>query len=200
MEQWGTVAAGVRIRLPNHTEIVVWTAHLAYDPYGPYDACFDGMTPAELLDREHEAGRPQQMSAILAAMADDLAAADDVPVLLTGDFNTPSHLDWVPAAQRPSLRLPTRRLADDQAGRGGRPHGRVPRRASRPGRDAGHDVVTDLPAPPRVDRSAEPQDRIDFVLFAGTTCRWPRRTATWPGTRRRTASTRTTDGRPTTRR
>lgn len=167
VERFGTVAAGVRVRLPDGTEVAIWTAHLAYDPYGPYDACFDAMTPAELLQRERDAGRPQQMRAILDAMADDLAAADDVPVLLTGDFNTPSHLDWVPAAADlhcgyEEVVWPTTRLAAE-AGLVDTFRTVHPDPAARP-------ATTWSPIYPRHQGSTgprEPQDRIDFTLLAG---------------------------------
>ena len=192
---------GVRIRLPDDTEVVVWTAHLAYDPYGPYDACFDGMTPAELLEREHEAGRPQQMRAILAAMADDLAAADDAPVLLTGDFNAPSHLDWVPAAsdlhcgyQR--VVWPTTKLAEE-AGLTDAYRVVHPDPVATPG-------TTWSPIYPRHHGStgahgAAGPDRLRAVRRGRPLGRLAR-AATSPAIPRRTASTRTTDGPPTTRR
>lgn len=62
-----------------------------------------GMTPDELLAWENArqkydaAPRPQAISGILAGMAPFLAERDEVPVVVAGDFNCHSHLDWTPA-------------------------------------------------------------------------------------------------------
>lgn len=92
---------GVRISLNGASDYVselnFWTAHLHYTPYGPYDFCFDNMTVDEVLEQEAFSGRPAQMEGILNAMAPQLDAASDTPVLLVGDMNAPSHLDWVDA-------------------------------------------------------------------------------------------------------
>ncbi|MDX6761675.1 endonuclease/exonuclease/phosphatase family protein, partial [Streptomyces sp. F8] len=182
-------AAGARIRLDEHPdgaphELVVWTAHLSPTPYGPYDACFGGLTAPELADRpydacfggltapeladrERQSGRVREIGAILARMAPDLAAADRTPVLLVGDFNAPSHLDWTTAA------------APLHGG-----HGPVDWPVSRAVEEAGlrdsyreaHSDPATAPGPtwspvhPRHEDGSgrpEPQDRIDFVLHAG---------------------------------
>ena len=60
-------------------------------------------TPDELLAWENErqpydaAPRPQAMAGILAGMASFLAEKDEVPILMAGDFNSHSHLDWTAA-------------------------------------------------------------------------------------------------------
>ncbi|MFD0598124.1 endonuclease/exonuclease/phosphatase family protein [Catellatospora coxensis] len=84
---------GARIELPTGRELVVWSAHLNYEPYGPYDFHLAGMTVPQVLAREEEAGRPRQIADIIDALRPALAERD-LPVLLTGDFNVPSHLDW----------------------------------------------------------------------------------------------------------
>ncbi|WP_046777951.1 HAD-IA family hydrolase [Streptomyces yangpuensis] len=165
-------AAGARIRLDEHPdgaphELVLWTAHLNHTPYGPYDACFDGLGAPELADRERESGRVRQIGEILARMAPDLAAADRTPVLLVGDFNAPSHLDWTAGAAR-------------LHGGHGPVDWPVSRAVERAGlrdsyREAHPDPVTDpgttwSPVHPRHEHGSgrpEPQDRIDFVLHAG---------------------------------
>ncbi|MCO1581744.1 endonuclease/exonuclease/phosphatase family protein [Crossiella sp. SN42] len=92
--------AGIRIRLPGGKETVVWSAHLNYTPYGPYDACHAGMTTAQILRREEESQRPQEIRDILAELREELADAQRTPVILAGDFNTPSHLDWTAATRK----------------------------------------------------------------------------------------------------
>ncbi|WP_177204496.1 MULTISPECIES: HAD-IA family hydrolase [unclassified Streptomyces] len=172
---------GVRIRLDGGREAAVWTAHLDHAPYGPYEACFDGLPVADLLDHEEASGRLGRMRAVLAAMGDDLAAArdgDGTPVFLVGDLNTPSHLDWTP------------RTAHLHGGYGAVPWP-VTRAAEAAGlRDAYREAHPDpllapgctwspvhdehvpdgspLPGGAEPGRGRpEPRDRIDYVLYAG---------------------------------
>ena len=65
--------------------------HLPSDPYGP-DAVLAGSTPDEVLALETETRLPKLEDAL-----DRLPAlvADGIPVLLTGDFNSPSFHDGV---------------------------------------------------------------------------------------------------------
>lgn len=92
------VGAGVRINLNGNSEdkqeINFWNAHLTAYPYGPYGFCRDNNTMSEVYDIEAESGRTSQMAAILEAMSSQIADSDNTPVLLTGDMNAPSHLDW----------------------------------------------------------------------------------------------------------
>jgi endonuclease/exonuclease/phosphatase family metal-dependent hydrolase len=67
--------------------------HLTSDPYGP-DAVQDGRTLKQVLRLERSTRLPE-IRAALAALRPALRAG--IPTLLTGDFNTPSHLDWTPA-------------------------------------------------------------------------------------------------------
>jgi endonuclease/exonuclease/phosphatase family metal-dependent hydrolase len=92
----GLPAINVRIRIDEQTgqQISLWNVHLGYQPYGPYDMCFGKMSTKQLLARERQSGRTPQIKGILRAMADDLADKQSTPVLLTGDFNAPSHLDY----------------------------------------------------------------------------------------------------------
>ncbi|MGL4649873.1 MAG: endonuclease/exonuclease/phosphatase family protein, partial [Caldilineaceae bacterium] len=68
--------------------------HLTSDPYGPY-AVRDGATLEELLALEEETRMPA-VRALLPVLEGLLAR--DMPLVLTGDFNSPSHLDWTEAA------------------------------------------------------------------------------------------------------
>lgn len=87
----------VRIALDNENQVNVWNSHLGHDPYGPYDFCFYNMTKSEVIDREAKSGRTRQIIEIVEAMKDHIANSDKIPVLLTGDFNAPSQLDWTEA-------------------------------------------------------------------------------------------------------
>jgi endonuclease/exonuclease/phosphatase family metal-dependent hydrolase len=84
--------------------VAMSNVHLPSDPYGPYWVR-DGKPRADVLALERTtrlpAIRPQ-----LDVLPD--LAADGVPVFLTGDFNSPSHLDWTSAvdAVRADVRYP----------------------------------------------------------------------------------------------
>lgn len=125
-------AAGARIAV-GEREVDVWTVHLDYEQYGPY--------ASEPL--AHEEVR-------LAQMRDTLhRIGDTAPVVLVGDFNCPSHLDW------PGVEWPVTKAAEEAGFRDSF-------RQARPDavRDPGHTWSPVHPHP-------EPQDRIDFVLHRG---------------------------------
>ncbi|MFC8350661.1 HAD-IA family hydrolase [Streptomyces sp. NPDC057280] len=125
-------AAGARIAVAGQ-EVEVWTAHLDYERYGPYEA--------EPL--AHEEVRLGQMRDTLRRIG------PASPVVLVGDFNCPSHLDW------PGVEWPVTRAAEEagfaDSYRQARPD---------PVRDPGHTWSPVVVHP-------EPQDRIDFVLHRG---------------------------------
>ncbi|KAF3936006.1 hypothetical protein ABW20_dc0110389 [Dactylellina cionopaga] len=88
---------GVRIALDgNEQQINFWGIHLGYDPYGPYDFCYSKMSVDQVLQREAQSGRTGQITNILKAMSGQLtnAATSKIPVIMVGDTNAPSHLDW----------------------------------------------------------------------------------------------------------
>ena len=84
--------------------VAISNVHLPSDPYGPYWVR-DGEPKAAVLDLERSTRLPavQRQLDVLPGLA-----ASGVPVFLTGDFNSPSHLDWTPAVDevRPEVRYP----------------------------------------------------------------------------------------------
>ena len=89
---------GVRIRLPGEQEVLLANIHLYYKPYQPYQLLGipyeDGRfirTEEEAL-AEAEAARGQQVRRAIEAVA------QTDTVIVTGDFNEPSHLDWTDRA------------------------------------------------------------------------------------------------------
>ncbi|MFI6476871.1 endonuclease/exonuclease/phosphatase family protein [Nonomuraea sp. NPDC050663] len=167
----GLPVVGTRVDLGGR-QLSLWSAHLGYTPYGPYDACFGKMTVEQLLAQEARSGRTAQVEGVVRAMAGDLeAAGGGTPVLLTGDFNAPSHLDWTRETARcgyAHVPWPTSVLPE-QAGL--RDSFRVahPDPVAEPGvtwspiypvftGGYGHDGHKGEP---------EPQDRIDFIHFKG---------------------------------
>jgi endonuclease/exonuclease/phosphatase family metal-dependent hydrolase len=84
--------------------VAISNVHLPSDPYGPYWVR-DGESLAAVLDLERSTRLPaiQRELDVLPELADA-----GMPVFLTGDFNSPSHLDWTPAvgAVREEVRYP----------------------------------------------------------------------------------------------
>lgn len=75
--------------------IAVSNVHLTSNPYGP-EAVRDGETLETVLTLERETRLPE-IEPLLGRQADLIASG--MPLILTGDFNSPSHLDWTePAA------------------------------------------------------------------------------------------------------
>jgi endonuclease/exonuclease/phosphatase family metal-dependent hydrolase len=74
--------------------VAMMNVHLPSDPYGPYWVR-DGSTAAKVIALEKKVRLPA-IQAQLAALPSLLA--HQIPAFLTGDFNSPSYLDWTPAA------------------------------------------------------------------------------------------------------
>ncbi|MEV0176248.1 HAD-IA family hydrolase [Streptomyces sp. NPDC050803] len=128
-------AAGARIAVGDR-EIDIWTAHLDYRSYGPYVTDGDPTV--------HEGVRLAQMRDTLRRIG------DSVPVVLVGDFNCPSHLDW------PDVEWPVTRAAEEAGFKDSYREANPD-----PVQDPGHTWS------PVHAEAEEPQDRIDFVLHRG---------------------------------
>lgn len=93
---------GVEIVVPPGERLFVFNIHFPASPYQPYqllnidygDAPF--LETAEELVAAAEAARGNELTALLAELRPRVEAGDYV--LLTGDFNEPSHEDWTAAA------------------------------------------------------------------------------------------------------
>ena len=88
--------------LPDSSRFLVWSVHLAPYPYAVYRALQgEGQ---EVADAE-EAPRLQQIEEILSETARISAEVDeeDLPVVICGDFNTPSTGDWAARTDRPDI-------------------------------------------------------------------------------------------------
>lgn len=160
------VSVAVRISLnSNENQVIVWNAHLGHNPYGPYDFCFSHMRQEQVMDREAKSGRTPQIQEIVGRMAEMLRESDNTPVLLTGDFNAPSHLDWTKENKHcgngyvpwPSSKIPEmaglidsyRYLHPD------------------PAKDPGITWSPIYLSNEEYGNQAEPADRIDFILYKG---------------------------------
>jgi endonuclease/exonuclease/phosphatase family metal-dependent hydrolase len=145
--------------------VALANVHLPSDPYGP-DWIRDRRPPGEVLDLERRVRLPK-----IEPVLDTLRPLHEggIPVFLTGDFNAPSHADWTEAiaSTRPFARYafdwPVSRAVVDAGFR-----------------DSFRDVHPDPLAKPGLTWWAkrqrirdynpgdgDPQDRIDFVWYAG---------------------------------
>ena len=84
--------------------IALSNVHLTSDPYGP-DAVKNGDPVDKVLELEQSTRMPD-IEPVLASLAELVKAG--VPVFLTGDFNSPSNLDWTEAVTkvRPQVKYP----------------------------------------------------------------------------------------------
>jgi endonuclease/exonuclease/phosphatase family metal-dependent hydrolase len=93
---------GAQIRLPGDQSLFVFNVHLYHAPYQPYQLLGIPYADAPFLQTEPEligaatAARGPELAATLAEVAPLVATG--LRVVLTGDFNEPSHLDWTPRA------------------------------------------------------------------------------------------------------
>ncbi|CAM1505970.1 Fc.00g116070.m01.CDS01 [Cosmosporella sp. VM-42] len=171
-EKYGVISkpdrsGGVRVALDGEDQqINFYVTHLGYNPYGPYDFCFDKMTIERVMEREAQSGRTPQITETLAGMEQHLAQADQLPVLLVGDFNAPSHLDWIERLKNkncgysgvswPTSKLPEKKGLIDSF------------RVANPD-PVKNQGLTWSPITPWNDgrNLPEPQDRIDFIYHKG---------------------------------
>jgi hypothetical protein len=142
--------------------IAIGNVHLPATPYGP-EMVRDGKSAAKVLKMERETRLPA-IRPYLRPLARQ--AARGVPSFLTGDFNSPSHLDWTPetAAVRTQVKYPLRwPVSAALANAGFRDSYRevYPDPVARPGL-----TWTAGTPPPRI-RKRETLDRIDWVTVQG---------------------------------
>lgn len=142
-------------------DVLAWSVHLSPWDYGPYrHGASAGEKNAEFAaEREipGEQEREQQIRTVLASTDRILAEVGDMPVIIAGDFNVPSPLDWE-GTNRPAVDWPaTRALLE--AGY----------------TDAFRAVHPDPAAAPGLTWAQihtledEPRDRIDFISVRGLT-------------------------------
>jgi endonuclease/exonuclease/phosphatase family metal-dependent hydrolase len=146
-------AGGVRIGYAavdiDHV-VAIANVHLTATPYGP-EWIRDGRSPARVIRLERSTRLPE-IKPYLGPLG--RLARRGVPVFLTGDMNSPSHLDW------PTLEWPVSKALADAGFRDS--YREIwPDAAARPG-------LTWTPGtpPPRI-RPNETLDRIDWVMATG---------------------------------
>ncbi|HXF10361.1 MAG TPA: endonuclease/exonuclease/phosphatase family protein [Desulfuromonadaceae bacterium] len=88
---------GVTIELSPNQRVHVFSAHLNYTPYGPYQLVA-GTSVSQVISSENSARMPG-LNELLGTASPFIGGTE--PVLLTGDFNAPSDLDYSPAVAWP---------------------------------------------------------------------------------------------------
>ncbi|MBK9386998.1 MAG: endonuclease/exonuclease/phosphatase family protein [Planctomycetes bacterium] len=163
------LGARLRVREEPPAEIEVFVAHLDYDPYGPYQAHFD-RAPLEAILEAQRQNQLAEIEDLLLAMRPALAQRDAVPVVLMGDLNTPSHLDWTAACRSRNagyvIEWPVTH-AIERAGFVDVFRSRHPDPLAEPG-------TTWSPVVRANEGRIEPQDRIDYVFYTGDGARLAR--------------------------
>lgn len=144
------------------TPVRVWDVHLDEADYGPYRACFDGAT--DLAAHERTTTRHAQARAVAEEMAADLSG--DAPVLLLGDLASPSAADWTGAtsASHCGADAVDWPVPDVFTGLGLTDSYRV----ANPGPDADPGNTWSPIVSTGPHGEDEPQDRIDYVWYAGS--------------------------------
>ncbi len=158
------VAARIRVGDTATRDFIFYNIHLDAGHYGPYAARPASATAAQVSEEEAKSPRAKQMTGILGSMSGPLAQSDVTPVILTGDFNSPSHQDWVEktSASRsgvadvpwPATVLPFQAGLVDSF------------RLLHP-----DPVATPGNTWSTIHKEGEPQDRIDYIFHKGATIR-----------------------------
>jgi len=93
-----TFANGVRLELDLQQSVCVFGVHLTSTPYQPYRVRDKAYTEKEEILDEARETREQELVVVLSEIRPLIEAGERV--LLCGDFNEPSHLDWTLASAR----------------------------------------------------------------------------------------------------
>jgi len=89
---------GAKLKLSNNQELVFFDTWLHYLPNYSNSIIKDGKTNEELIEAEGKT-RHAEIKAILKEIKPWLKDADNTPVIMSGDFNIGSHLDWTDATK-----------------------------------------------------------------------------------------------------
>lgn len=89
---------GAKIQYADDRELVFFNAHFPASPYQPYQLLKIPYGDAPFIDTEEQAiewatrARGEQVASLLAELKVELSCGS--PLVLSGDFNEPSHQDW----------------------------------------------------------------------------------------------------------
>lgn len=160
MDPARSVAAKIHTGGEPGRDVIFYNIHLDAGHYGPYAARPAGATAQQVMEEEKKSQRDEQIAGLLGSMAPHLAQSDTTPLILTGDFNSPSPLDWVEKNSATHSGITT-----------------VPWPATALPLEAGlvdsfRLLHTDPVATPGttwspIHKESEPQDRIDYIFHKG---------------------------------
>jgi len=88
-----------KIMLNNIDYIHFFNIHLSPHPYQPYDIRDNLITTPQQAIHQSEQARGLDVTHLISLID---AINDDMPIIVAGDFNEPSHLDWITHAENPS--------------------------------------------------------------------------------------------------
>ncbi|KRX83742.1 Uncharacterized protein T02_8950 [Trichinella nativa] len=103
-EKTGHIWARIKVQKLNKQFIInFWNLHLDWHDYGPYAACNKLVTNKSQLDAGEygqgraSLGRAQQAYFIINSdkFQRQMIECENVTMIVAGDFNCPSHLDWI---------------------------------------------------------------------------------------------------------
>ncbi|QDT75228.1 Endonuclease/Exonuclease/phosphatase family protein [Lacipirellula limnantheis] len=167
---------GAVVQLPDRRQVAVYAAWIHYvDDIWTDPRSRDGRSAADLLAADGES-RMVETGAILSGIDAEMAKRPGVPVILAGDFNSNSHLDYVEAAREQYgivAAWPVTKLVADAGFRDAY-------RVCRPRIDRAGDRTWSPRFPEQI------QDRIDFIFWRGAQVgavearRLDRATPRWP--------------------
>ncbi|WKY13263.1 hypothetical protein Q1695_004240 [Nippostrongylus brasiliensis] len=164
---------GVRIVVDSLYFVNFWSMHLEYLSYGPYAAYNKMVTSIDqiLAGEDPKSGESRKQNAEELRNNPRMTAwrrkSDIVPIIVAGDFNCPSHLDWTEAARKKhggwQVTWPATKIMEEM--------GFI---------DSYRELHPDIEAEPGYTWSTcnkfnsqwdytipEPQDRIDFIFYQG---------------------------------
>jgi len=89
---------GVTLDIGKGEKVKVYCTWLHYLPNVKENIIVNGMAPEDLIKEEGNT-RHSEIIQILKEIKPAIMNADEVPVIMCGDFNTGSHLDWIEATK-----------------------------------------------------------------------------------------------------
>jgi hypothetical protein len=149
-------------------DLRVWSVGLDSGSYGPEAACNAGVTdPAALVAAEKTTTRFTQATAVASAITADVATADTTPVIMLGDLESPSSADWTAAtsSNHCGIGVVDWPVPDTLSAAGLTDSFRV---ANTDPAAVGGNTWSPIVSTNEATGTAEPQDRIDYVDFAGS--------------------------------
>jgi uncharacterized repeat protein (TIGR02543 family) len=146
----------------------VWDAALDESDYGPYAACFQKVTnPKALAAQEKSTTRYAQATAIAGRLQRDVANAGRTPLIFLGDLASPATSDWTAATAPVHCGVgATSWPASDAILRTGLTD--AYRKANRDPVTAPGDTWSSFQKFHDSANDPEPQDRVDYVAYAGS--------------------------------